>query len=77
MVDVPGSVSIRGSAVPDTEEWKPTVAVSLAVGYSLTSALEILARSEAYLMLGDRTSPGEYLGKEAVMAMSLGLRFSP
>ena len=74
-LDVSGTLD-GGSAVPDQTEWKPTVGLALAVGYGLARRLALFGRSEVFLMLGDRTSPGEFLGKEAVMGTSLGLRFS-
>lgn len=74
-LDVSGTLD-GGMAVPEMNEWKPTVGLSLMLGYRFAGSLNLFARSEALLLLGDRTSPDEFLGKEAVMASSVGLRLS-
>lgn len=75
ILDVSGTLD-DGASIPEDTEWKPTLALALKVGYGLSQNVEAFGRSEVLLMLGDRTAPDEYLGKEAVMGTSLGLRFS-
>lgn len=74
-LDVTGTLD-GGASVPSQQEWKPTLGLAAKVGYALTRSVEVVGQSEVFLMLGDRTAPEEYLGKEAVIGTSLGLRLS-
>lgn len=75
ILDVSGTLD-DGASIPADREWKPTLALAMKVGYGLSRNVDAFGRSEILLMLGDRTAPDEFLGKEAVMGTSLGLRFS-
>lgn len=61
-------------AVPDFTGHSPTVHLSAQTGYDLFDSATLYARAGGYLMLGDAQEPPIYLGKEAVLTHSAGLR---
>jgi hypothetical protein len=73
--DVSGSLD-GGASVPAQTDWKPTTAVALVVGYAFHPRVEVFARSVIFAMLGDRTSDGEFLGKEVTVETAIGSRLS-
>lgn len=72
-LDVTASLGESGG-VPAQTGWKTTGYAGLVVGYELTRSLMVFARSGGYVMLGDARDPDDFLGKEASLENTLGLR---
>lgn len=66
----------ESAALPARTADAPTLNGGLTVGYDVTSSLSFFLRGELYLMMGDRSDPDDYLGREITIVNSFGIRLS-